>query len=145
MFSPYACTLPPPKAGIWATPLPRLLPVDLALFHSNGGQGFVCFAAGNLCFPHLLLQIRKRYIKIENFRTEKFRQKSFGQKTFGRFFRNFGQKQFRTNTTLKSKHDTKKMIKLFVILSYISIYNRYVMIITSTRAFECNFRWTEQR
>ena len=57
------------------------------------------------------------YIKIENFQTKKFRQKKLWTINFRTHFREFRTKKFRTNTTLKSKHDTKKMLKLIVILS----------------------------
>ena len=59
----------------------------------------------------------KATLKSKTFGPKTIGKKNFGQKTFGHFFRNFGQKNFRTNATLKSKQDTKKMLKLIVIPS----------------------------
>ena len=47
-------------------------------------------------YLNVVTKILTRYIKIENVRTEEFRKKNIGQKTFGRFFRNFGQNNFRS-------------------------------------------------
>ena len=102
--------------------------------------------------PHYFLYRVPTSSASSTLKSKTFGRKTCGRKTFSKkklrtknfrtLFREFRTKNIRTNTTSKNKHCTKYMLKIIVIPSCISIYSRYMMIITSTRTFECNSRYT---